>query len=315
MKANEFSLLASELGLTAYGPRLCGVVDGWPLTVYNTRLTHVQFVADRKKDRATMRQIEEMLKTWGGRVYSWRGNILTLTSPSQKKARGSRAEYISFCAWVMTRVGLKPLDHCPYCGARYCDVAAMIGRNFQLVHLRCLRDAADKARDKAENNSHNGNYLLGTLGAILGMIVGTIPTLMTVYFMSIESSLLFALIPICIYLGYKFFGGKMNRSALFLSVVLSIAAVFLLNFEIVVLIFMDEYGASFGEAMRALPDVFQDGTFWAEIAMNSLQEYLFTGLGLMIAWRLISTTDAGSADELAAALRMARNYSREESNN
>lgn len=312
MKGNEFSLLATELGLNAYGAQLCGVVGGWPISVFNNRFGHIRVMTDGKKDRAVRKRLEELLKPRGGRIYSWTRNTLILTAGNEKKNPGGKADYILFCTYALTRAGLCPLDHCPYCGAPFCDTSAMTGRDYRLVHLRCLREAADKARDKAESNGHNGSYLLGALGGILGMIVGTIPTLLTVYFMSMENSLLFALIPICVYFGYKLFGGKMNRSALILSVVLSVAAVFLINFELVALFIMDEYGASFGEAMRVMPEILTDGSFWAEVALNSLQEYLFTGLGLIVAWRLISVTDAGSADELAAALRLAKSYDRKE---
>ena len=312
MKGNEFSLLGTELGLNACGAQLCGVVGGWPISVFNHRLAHIRVMTDGGKDRAVRKRLEKLLKPRGGHIYSWTRNTLILTAGNEKKNPEGKADYILFCTYALTRAGLRPLDRCQYCGLPFCDTTVMTGRDYRLVHLRCLRGAADEAREKAESNGHNGSYLLGALGGILGMIVGTIPNLLTVYFMSIENSLLFALIPICVYYGYKLFGGKMNRSALLFSVVLSVAAVFLLNLEVVVLVFMDEYGASFGEALRAMPELLADGGFWAGVALNSMQEYLFTGLGLIVAWRLISVTDAGSADELAAALRLAKGYDRRE---
>ena len=66
MKTNEFSLLGTELGLTAYGATLCGVVDGWPLTLWNNNVNHVHLIVDRKRDSALVKQINAVLKTWGG---------------------------------------------------------------------------------------------------------------------------------------------------------------------------------------------------------------------------------------------------------
>ena len=308
MKANEFSLLGTELGLTAYGPNYCGLVYGWPLMLHNTHFTHVQVYVDRKKDRGVMKQLEEMLKTWGGAVYGWTGNVLTLTAGRKKKMRGSKAEYIGFCTYALNRVGLRPLDHCPYCGARFCDTAAMTTKAYRLTHYRCLRTAADEAQGKAADTQHSGSYLLGFLGALLGMIIGTIPTVLTIYFMSMEYSLFFALIPICIYLGYKLFGGRMDKSALVISVVLSVLAVFLLNYELFVVTLMVEYGASFGEIMHIIPELLADGSLWIDLIAESVQEFLFTALGIWVAWRFISVTDTGKANEAAASVQLAQPY-------
>ena len=105
MNAKEFSLLGAELELTAYGPHYCGVVYGWPVTVVNNHLNHLQFLVDRKRDRQTMKRLTELLKTRGGAVYSWLGNRLSLTGGSPKR-RGSRAEYVGFCAWALTSLGI-----------------------------------------------------------------------------------------------------------------------------------------------------------------------------------------------------------------
>ena len=52
MKTNEFSLLGTELGLTAYGATLCGVVDGWPLTLWNNNVNHGQRPRQADKRRS-----------------------------------------------------------------------------------------------------------------------------------------------------------------------------------------------------------------------------------------------------------------------
>ena len=312
MKANEFSLLGTELGFTAYGSLYCGVIYGWPVMLHNARFIHAQFFVDRKKDRASMRQLEEILKTWGGRVYSWMGNLVTITAASAKKMQGSRADYIGFCCFALTCVGLRPLDHCPYCGARFCDAAAMTRKGYRLTHFRCLRAAADDAQNRADDNRQRGSFLLGLPGAILGMLVGTLPTFLTVYYLGMEYSLFFALIPICTYLGYKLFGGKMDKSALILSIVLSILAVFFLNIELFIASMMQMYGASLREVLGILPQVLADPETWLVMVSNSAQEFLFTALGIWVAWRLISTTDSGTAYEAAAALRLAQRWDGQE---
>ena len=43
-----------------------------------------------------------------------------------------------------------------------------------------------------------------------------------------------------------------------------------------------------------------------EIALSSTQELLFTALGVVVAWRIISVTDGGRAVSAEAALRLAK---------
>ena len=304
MNAKEFSLLGAELELTAYGPYYCGVVYGWPVTVVNNHLNHLQFLVDRKRDRQTMKRLTELLKTRGGAVYSWLGNRLSLTGGSPKR-RGSRAEYVGFCAWALTSLGLRPLDHCPCCGARYCDCAALTDKGYRLAHFRCLRLAAAEAGSRAEDGRHRGSYALGFLGAFLGMVIGTLPTFCTIAFLGMEFSLFFALIPICAYFGYKLLGGRMNMAAVVVTLIMSVLAIFLLYFEMILFSVMQMYEIGLGEGLLFLLEELGDAEVWLEIALSSTQELLFTALGVVVAWRIISVTDGGRAVSAKAALRMA----------
>ena len=308
MKTNEFSLLGTELGLTAYGATLCGVVDGWPLTLWNNNVNHVHLIVDRKRDSALVKQINAVLKTWGGKINSWVGNMLVITAASKKKAQGSASTYIQFCVYALGHAGLHPLETCPYCGGGNCDAAALTGKGYRPVHYRCLQAEAGKAHNKADINRENGSYLLGVLGALIGMLVGTIPTFLTVVYLEMEYSILFALIPICAYFGYKLFSGKMNKAALIVSILMAVLGVFILNFEYIVFSIMREYGFSFSEALSFVPDLLRDGEIWAAIAADSLQEFFFSALGVVIAWGLISRTASGAAANADAALRLAQPY-------
>ena len=140
------------------------------------------------------------------------------------------------------------------------------------------------------------------------MLVGTIPTFLTVVYLEMEYSILFALIPICAYFGYKLFRGKMNKAALIVSILMAVLGVFILNFEYIVFSIMREYGFSFSEALSFVPDLLRDGEIWAAIAADSLQEFFFSALGVVIAWGLISRTASGAAANADAALRLAQPY-------
>ena len=309
MKTNEFALLGQELDLTPYGPFLCGIVDGWPITLANNSFTLLRITVDKTRKASISRQFEAELKTWSGKLYSWIGDQLVLSAPlNRKKAKGTTADYIHFALEALSRAGLSPCGQCPYCGDGNCDHAACTPKGYRLAHYRCLQQQALTVKSKAEDNQQNGNYLPGILGAFLGMIVGSVPTFLTIAFMQMEYALLFALIPICAYFGYKLFGGRMNRTALVVSIVMAVLGVFLLNFEYIAYMVMHDYNATFGEMIRFMPELLRDGSVWLEIAANSLQEFLFSALGVLFAWRFISGTASGAVSNAEATLRLAKPY-------
>lgn len=308
MKANEFTLLAQQLGLNAFGQFFCGEVDGWPVTLNNNQLTHLRFDVDQPRSREAAKKIEASLKTWGGKVYSWVGNVLWLSAGKKKKMQGSDADYVEFCAYVLSAAGLRPRDCCPYCKTGGCDALSFVKGGYGTVHYRCLQEAAARERDKADSNLQNGSYFLGVIGAFLGMIVGSVPSFLTIAFMEMEYAVLFALIPLCAYFGYKLFRGKMNKAALAVSIVMAFLGVFLLYFEMIAFSAMKEYGLSFGEVMSFMPELLRDGELWADILTHALKEFLFMGLGIVFVWRLISSTAADSASNASAALQLARPY-------
>ena len=308
MKANEFSLLVQQLGLTAFGQMFCGEVYGWPVAVRNNSAAHLRVSVDRGRSRETVKKIEAGLKTWGGKIYSWVGNTLWLSTGRKKKMQGTDAEYVEFSLHVLRAAGLHPHDCCPYCKTGGCDSLSFVKGGYDLVHYRCLQEAAAKEHDKAESNLQNGSYALGILGAFLGMIVGSIPSFLTIAFMEMEYAVLFALIPLCAYFGYKLMRGKMNKVALVVSILMAILGVFLLYFEVIAFSAMKEYGLSFGEVMSFIPDLLSDGSLWSSILSNAFQEFLFMALGIVFVWRLISTTASDTASNADAALKLARPY-------
>ncbi len=308
MKANEFTLLAQQLGLTPFGQVFCGEVGRWPITLNNNKLAYIRVFTEQPRSREAMQKISAGLKTWGGRIYSWSGNDLWLSAAKKNRMQGSEAEYVEYCAQILSDAGLLPRDRCPYCRQSGCDALSFAKGGYGAVHYRCLQDAAARERDKADSNLQNGSYLLGVVGAFLGMIVGSIPSFLTIAFMQMEYAVLFALIPLCAYFGYKLFRGKMNKAALVVSILMAILGVFLLYFELIIFSVMHEYGASFSQVMSVMPSLLRDGEVWASILTGALQEFLFMGLGIFFVWRLISSTAAGNADNAAAALQLARPY-------
>lgn len=142
----------------------------------------------------------------------------------------------------LTRLGYEANPRCPICGEKDCDCAIFLGREFRFAHRACVDTLDSDADAETKKSQKQGSVLLGILGAFLGMLVGTLPNLFTILSMEMEYSLLFALIPICAYFGYKLLGGKMKRPIpVIVSIVMSVIGVIMLLFEAVTIISMKEY--------------------------------------------------------------------------
>ena len=308
MTKDDFSQLGSVLHLKAYGGAMYGVVNGWPLTLINSTVNHIQLMVDQKGSGKSAKQLSASLAAWGGKVNTWKGNLLCFSAPSKKKMQGNAQDYVRFCTDAASRFGLRPLDVCPFCGNGNGDTVAPTNKGFRLVHRRCLQAESVRTHRAAESNKENGSYLLGIIGALIGMLVGTIPNLLTIAYMNREYAVLFALIPVCSYFGYKLLRGKMDKFALVISIVMSILGVFLLYFEYVGFMMIHDYGYTLSQVKTVMPDIIRDSDVWHDILTGSLQEFLFTAIGVFIAWRLISGTAAGTAANADAVLSIAQPY-------
>lgn len=59
-------------------------------------------------------------------------------------------------------------------------------------------------------NQESGSYLTGLLGAIIGGLLATIPAVAVIWFTETAYSLLYFLIPLGVYHGYRLARGKMD---------------------------------------------------------------------------------------------------------
>lgn len=112
---------------------------------------------------------------------------------------------------------------CPICKKDNCDSFAYLDGVFTSTHRHCLVSGAQKNIENANKNESGGNYVLGTIGAILGALVGTLPSLLTIVFMEMEYGMLYFLIPMAAYFGYKLFRGKKGTKARIIVILATVA--------------------------------------------------------------------------------------------
>ncbi len=193
--------------------------------------------------------------------------------------------------------GLTPSDTCPVCHQTGCDGLAFLNAGYVPVHQACVQNEVQSVSLKAQKNQQSGNYFTGLLGALLGGLVGTIPNVIAAVWLERIVAILYALIPLGAYYGYKLFKGKMNRSALLFTILSSIFNLFMVEYitQYVWICLDAEELFDLAYYTRIFFLALGDGALTAGL----LQGALFLALGLWFSWSQISHT--GQQDVQSAA--------------
>lgn len=192
---------------------------------------------------------------------------------------------------------VRPATKCVVCGKDNCDLMILSG-SYRPVHNACLEEGIQAAKEKAEENMTHGNYFTGILGGIVGGLIACIPSILTIWFAQKIYSILYALIPLGIYYGYKLCKGKLNKIAIVFNIILSVICTFVIEF-IVLYISLATY------LEVALPlDLFFQVAFTPDVISGLLPDILpaliFIALGIWISWSQISKTAHSEAQALEA---------------
>lgn len=173
---------------------------------------------------------------------------------------------------------------CAVCNQAGSDSFAFYNEQYISVHNACIQKNTQDKVEKIQDNELNANYLLGIIGGIIGGIFGSIPSVLSIVLANVISAWLCALIPLGVYFGYKLFKGKMNRAALFITIVISVLIIPVLHYLVFAFTVSKEYGFYPGlnvyiSTISMYPADFMPGL--AQIA-------LFIGLGIVIVLSIIS---------------------------
>lgn len=197
---------------------------------------------------------------------------------------------------------ITPPTRCPVCDQEGCDILALYQAHFAPIHSVCLQRLMNEAEERAELQHLNGSYVTGLIGGILGGILGALPNLLLTWMAGRSHSLLFALIPLGIYYGYKLFRGKMNHIALVLTIGLSIIDFLLMNFVLLAISTMTQQNVNFATAWADTQPLLLDAKTWWDILKNSWFPFLCLATGTHAVWGRISRTASSEAQELFAIL-------------
>lgn len=305
MKKEQIQELTQRFRFTQSGVVLFGLVNGFPVYVPNAGGNVFKIMIGRLPGKEEKKTLNAMLKQCGGKLTYYAGDGLSVAF-----RHGNVCDFISSATQVLGQAGFYPSDTCRICGGGSCDAAAWHKNAFGPVHNSCLQLRLYEAQSNhAETEDSSANLLPGLLGALLGMIVGTIPSFLTILLMGYIFAILFALMPVCAYYGYRLLGGRMKgKTPLIVSIVAAVAGVFVLNFEQNMYYLMHDMGYSFARAMRLMQRVIGEPAFWSETMSDSISCFIFAALGVLYAWRLISTTSESNLKQTQAVQNLAYRY-------
>ena len=194
---------------------------------------------------------------------------------------------------AMRENGIAPADSCVLTGAPLPDGLCLAQADgivsFQPVSSAMLRSKMEKIRESVEENRENGSYATGVVGAVLGMLVGLIPNLLTILLSQRIYGILFALVPIASMFGYKLLKGKMSKASVVIVVVLSLLGAFLIPVIEITVALIQEYGISLADALGYTIDGLIHADLMKAVAGDLAQLLLFMAIGIVFAWRYMSS--------------------------
>lgn len=213
---------------------------------------------------------------------------------------------VAFLERIFSEHMTLPPDICPICNQSRGDALARHQGRLQFVHQNCLREAKDSKVQALELKQHNGGTLTGFFGGLLGGIVGAVPAFIGLHFFEFFIAILYAVIPLGIYYGWKLFKGKMNRVTTVFTIVYT--AIMALALEIAVAhiyVYQGLVGSLYvphwtlGDTLA----IYFEPQFFVEYALPELAlPMLFAALGIWIAWRRITVTDKGLLQSMETIL-------------
>lgn len=284
------------LGFSTVGNVCCGVWGGYAVSIVSTQMSVFQVsfaVRADKKDNALRTAVHQALRERVGKSVSGTlnaGDNFTITL----RLNGKEAPLDQFSraadgiAAVLREKGLSPAQTCACCGRGGAESLCMV-TTFQPVHATCMEQKLQSVKTEVENNQANGSYLTGALGALLGALVGSIPTIVMLLATDRIYALLFALVPLAAMYGYRLLKGKNDKVSIVIVIVISILSVVFMVFILSVILLMQEYRASLGDALDYMFN-YLDFSDFMEIVGSFWQGFLFMLLGIAGSWGYLNKT-------------------------
>ena len=317
MKFNEFSELARARQLHQVQDDAFGIYDTFPYRLSYNRQTAsgtanaqgftAWFLLNGKPDAALIKEMRDVVRPFKVSVSQLAENGVRLSFP-KKWANGETLDTVlSKASDLLRNNGLSGVSECPICGTQNCDILLNWKGFYRPAHQSCVQSTLSSGVETAKNKIQNGSYLTGTLGALVGSFLGAIPSFLSIWFGNSVFALLFTLIPLGAYFGYKLARGKMTRLVTVITIVVSFVQLFVLEQMI--------FYFAVVEATGLHPSIFDTIAYYfqlyafSDIVASMGTEFLFLLLGIWISWRLITQTGHSEVNSIKNTAATIQPYS------
>lgn len=317
MNFNEFSEFARTRQLHQVENSAFGFYDTFPYKLVHNPKTiggnvsgqgfTVLLLLDGKPAAALVKQLRRAVRPFKVLVSQPVANSVGISFP-KKRANGETFDAVlSKTVELLRNGGLSGVSQCPVCGGQNCDILLDWKGFYRPAHQSCVEPVISAGVENAQNRIQNGSYLTGTLGALVGSFLGAIPSFLSIWLGNRVFAVLFALIPLGAYFGYKLARGKMTRLVTVITIVVSLVQLFVLEQLI--------FYFAVVEAYKMYPSIFETVTYYfqyftfSEIVASMGTEFLFLLLGIWISWRLITQTGYSEVNSLKNTAATIQPYS------
>jgi hypothetical protein len=188
---------------------------------------------------------------------------------------------------------------CKICRGLESDTLANIENALTYVHKSCLEQQKKEAEEAFEEKSMNPKTIEGVVGGVIGGALGAVPALIALVAFSYFVGILYALIPLGIYYGWKLLKGKLTKMTTVFTIIYTIVMSFLVWALSIAIIIRNEMMYEFGfeiplgDALVAVFEIFTDypDLFIDYMLTDALFAFGSAVIGIWIVWRQITKTD------------------------
>jgi hypothetical protein len=171
-----------------------------------------------------------------------------------------------------------------------------------------LEQQRQEAEQVFEEKSMNPKTIEGIIGGVIGGAVGAIPALIALVFFNYFVGILFALIPLGIFYGWKLLKGKLTRLTTVFTIIYTIFTslfVWILSLGIFIrseLAYFYGVEITLGEAIALAFEFFAENPnyFISDVLSDALFAFGSAVIGIWIVWRQITRTDEEAFSQVQA---------------
>ena len=284
---NEFS----SRGLNVQGSNAYGEMNGFPFFIQasgaGTSVTFmtVYFSLETPAKRKALKVVKKELAPIGLVAVddSVRNRVFFRANANVQDAAGAMQNAIYKLTMAFMANGYRASYICPICKQAGCDSMALIGTGYVNTHRACVEGNYIKTLQETNENENKGFNVLALIGALLGAIVGSIPTILTILFANSIYAILYALIPIASFYGYKLMKGYMGKQVYPIVIICSVLMLPFMELMTWIFAIHQEYGIwlTAGETIALYFEAMTGGDILKSFAFP----VIFMALGIFVACR------------------------------